>query len=83
MHNKLPNVLKTKFVKVVNIHNHQTRKPKQLNYFLLCLNKSACQHKLDGGVVKLWNKIKDELKTKSLNLFKQLKKQLINNYATN
>ena len=83
LHNKLSNVLKTKFIKVVNSQNHETRRPNQLNYFLPCVNKSAFQNKLDYRGVKLWNKIKDELKTKSLNLLKkQFKKLLMNNYAT-
>ena len=84
LHNKLPSILKTKFIKVVNIHYHETKIRNQLNYFLLRVNTSVCQHKLDCREVKLWNEIKDELKTISLYLFKkQFKKLLLNNYAPN
>ena len=71
LHNKLPNVLKITIIKVVNIHYHETRRANQLNYVLLRVNKSACQHKLDYRETKLWNEIKDELQTKSLDLFKK------------
>ena len=46
-HNKLPNVFKTKFIKLINIHSHETRKSNQSNYFLSRVNKIACQHKLN------------------------------------
>ena len=82
-HNKLPNVLKTKFIKLTNIYSHETRKSNQSNYFLSCINKIACQHKLNYRGVKLWNEIKDELKNKSFNQFKkQFKNLLINTYAS-
>ena len=64
-HNKLPNVFKTKFLKSINIHSHETRKSNQSNYFLSCVNEIACQHKLKYHGVKLWNEIKDEVKNKS------------------
>ena len=38
LHNKQPNVFKTKFIKVVNIHHHETKRPNQLNYFLPRVN---------------------------------------------
>ena len=82
-HNKLPNVFKTKFIKLINIHSHETRKPNQTNYFLSRVNKIAWQHKLNYRGVKLWNEIKDELKNKSFNQFKkQFKNLLINTYAS-
>ena len=55
--NKLPNVFKTKFIKLINIHSHETRKSNQSNYFLSRVNKIACQHKLNYRGVKLWNDI--------------------------
>ena len=82
-HNKLLNVFKTKFIKLINIHSHETRKSKQSNHFLSRVNKIACQYKLNYCGVKLWNEIKDELKNKSFNQFKkQIKNLLINTYAT-
>ena len=82
-HNKLPNVFKTKFIKLINIHSHETGKSNQSNYFLSRVNKIACQHKLNYRGVKLWNEIKDELKNKSFKQFKkQIKNFLINTYAT-
>ena len=56
-HNKLPNVFKTKFIKLINIHSHETRKSNQSHYFLSRVNKIACQNKLNYRGVKLWNKI--------------------------
>ena len=61
-HNKLPNVLKTEYIKIVYIHCRETRSPNRLDYFLLRVNKTACHYKLDYREVKLWNEIKDELK---------------------
>ena len=79
---KLPNVFKTKFIKLINVHSHETRKSNQSNYFLSRVNKIACQHKLNYREVKLWNEIKDELKNKSFNQFKkQIKNLLIYTYA--
>ena len=69
-HNKLPNVFKTKFIKLINIHSHEIRKSNQSNYFLSRVSKTACQHKLNYRGVKLRNEIKDELKNKSFNQFK-------------
>ena len=82
-HNKLPNVFKTKFIKLIDIHSHETRKSNQSNYFLFSVNKIACQHILNYHGVKLWNEIRDELKNKSFNqVKKQIKILLINTYAT-
>ena len=61
-YNKLLNVFKTKFIKLINIHSLETRKSNQSNYFLSRVNKIACQRKLNYLGVKLWNEIKDELK---------------------
>ena len=61
-HNNLPNVFKTKLIKLINIHSHETRKSNQSNYFLSRVNKIACQHKLYYCGVKQWSEIKDELK---------------------
>ena len=52
-HNKLPNVFKTKFIKLMNIHSHEIRRPNQSNYFLPLVNKIACQYKLNYRGVKL------------------------------
>ena len=51
--NKLPNVFKTKLIKLINIHSHETRKSNQSNYFLSRVNKIACEHKLNYRGVKL------------------------------
>ena len=81
-HYKHPNVFKTKFIKLINVHSHETRKSNQSNYFLSRVNKIACQHKLNYREVKLWNEIKDELKNKSFNQFKkQIKNWLIYTYV--
>ena len=81
--NKLSNVFKTKFIKLINVHSHKTRKSNQSNYFLSRVNKISCQHKLNYRGVKLWNEIRDELKNKSFDQFKkQIKNLLINTYAT-
>ena len=66
-HIKIPNVFKTNFIKLINVHTHEIRRPNQSNYFLLCVNKIACQHKLNYRGVKLWNEIRDELKNNSFN----------------
>ena len=52
-HNKLPNVFKTKFIKLINIRSHETRKSNQSNYFLSRVNKISCQYKLNYRGVKL------------------------------
>ena len=82
-HNKLPNVFKIKFMKLINIHSHEIRKSNQSNYFLSRVNKITCQHKLNYRGVTLWNEIKDELNNKSFHQFKkQIKNLLIYTYAT-
>ena len=34
-HNKLPNVFKTKFIELINLHSHETRKPNKLFFYLV------------------------------------------------
>ena len=60
--NKLPPILKSRFVKTDMIHAHETRSVKQSNYFL----KSVCQNSIAFCGAKMWNEIDNDLKHSSL-----------------
>ena len=73
--NKLPLFFQQRFNKTEIVHSHQTRKLTKLNYFLLCVSKTAGQKKNN------WNKIDEDIKHKTFNSFKKcFKEKIVSQY---
>ena len=79
--NKLPPILKSRFVKTDMIHAHETRSVKQSNYFLPRVNKSICQNSIAFCGAKMWNEIDNDLKNQNFRVFKNhFKLKLLEQY---
>ena len=79
--NKLPPILKSRFVKTDMIDAHEIRSVKQSNYFLPRVNKSVCQNSIAFCGAKMWNEIDNDLKNQNFRVFKKhFKLKLLEQY---
>lgn len=81
VNNKLPPILQTKFVKITEVHNYDTRQAKRTIYFRPRVIKSSSQNYTVVRGTKIWQSIEENIKSMHWVLFKKnLKKRLLNIY---
>ena len=73
--NKLPSIFNIFFKSINNVHQYATRLASKKCYYLLKARTNYGKFKIHFSGAKLWNAIKEDLKSASRFRFKQLLKE--------
>ena len=80
VHDELPSGIYENFTKIQQIHDHNTRRSKEIVYFVPRFSKSLGQNHILHRGTKLWNELDKNLKKMYFIAFKKIYKNCLANY---